>query len=156
MQNKVCIGCSKSFSTYIHQKKYCSAKCGWSYYSWNRWRTNEDYRKKRKEYNKQWYEKNKKRHFENIYKHYRKNKGKWNERRYVNKNKQKVWDILGKKCKDCGEEAIEVNHLKYDFPKRSYGIIGGMKKKQEYLIEYCKFLEPLCRPCHRKRSRIIK
>jgi hypothetical protein len=105
---------------------------------------------KRNEKNRMWYKKNKEKHKENVLKDYYKNRHKWVERSYVNRNKIMIWNILGKVCKVCGKEAQEVNHLKYDFPRRDCTLRG--ERHIKYIKWYCQYLEPLCMPCHRKKK----
>ncbi len=150
----ICQSCNQEIP--LNDRKgriYCNPKCG------NRKRANiyylkfkkdKKYRERRKNYFKNWYKKseNKEKIFKSIYKYYKNNPEKWVERGYVNRNKEKIWRILGRFCKVCGNEATEIHHKKYDFPKRSKS--GSKKQKEKYLFEYCKFLEPLCKTCHCK------
>lgn len=114
-----------------------------------------DKKKYHKDYYKKWYQKNKETQKENVLRDFLKNKSKWRERGYINRecNRTRIWKIIGKVCKDCGEKAKEMNHLKYDFPKRSNRLRGD--KHLEYLKWYSQYLEPLCMKCHKikKRSR---
>ena len=68
---------------------------------------------------------------------YRKNTVRCNERKYVNLHREKIVSILGTKC-SCGAEMQELHHKKYE----------GLPRKN--IVEYCKWLEPLCRDCHKK------
>ncbi len=151
---RLCESCNKIIPLDCRKNKiYCSDECG------NRKRANiyhlrfkydESYKEKRKIYFKKWYKKpeNKEKIFKFVYKDSKNNRKKWVERGYVYRNKEKIWNILGKFCKKCDNEADEIHHLTYDFPSRSKK--GNRKQKENYLIEYCKFLEPLCKPCHCK------
>ncbi len=107
--------------------------------------------KKKNENTRKWYQKNKEIHKKNILKDYFKNKDKWRERGFVYQHKINIWKILGRICNKCGGEANEVNHLKYDFEPRSKR--KSNKEFEKYLIMYCKFLEPLCMPCHRGKKK---
>ena len=111
---------------------------------------NPDYREYKRIESHRWYQSNKERQKINVLRDYHKNKKKWHERRYVYYYKDYIWSILGRVCKNCGKEANEINHLKYDFPKRTTK--GTKEEKRNYLIEYCSFLEPLCMPCHKMKK----
>ncbi len=104
-------------------------------------RDDPEFIKKNSEIYKRWYKKNKE-YFKVYNKNFReKNKEKARERNYVDFKTIKIEKILGDKCKECGKKAEEMHHLKYDgLPK------GNIK-------EYCKFLEPLCKKCHRRKHR---
>ena len=115
---------------------------------------NLEFKEKKKLFYKKWYSLNKERQKKNVLRDSYKNRNKWTERGYADRNKKFIWMVIGKKCKDCGGIANEINHLKYDFPKRAN--YSTRYEKEEYLIEYCKFLEPLCMPCHRKKKQRFK
>ena len=117
-------------------------------YSLYKKRSDNKWKKRRKECSKRWYEKNKKRQFENVKRYYHlHNKEKQRERRYVSTHREEIFNIIGDKCIKCGKEAKEIDHLKYNFPKRKQS--PTKEEVKIYLKEYCKFLRPLCSNCHR-------
>lgn len=141
---------------WIHPlRRFCDGICQnrsvtLRYYYRNR--DSKKYVEKNKQRFKNWYKNNKKRHFELVYKNYYKNRIEWNERKYVNVHKKKIWEIIGRVCVDCGKKAIQVNHKTYDFPSRK-DFKKNDSRLKKYIEDYCKFLEPLCKECHAKRRR---
>lgn len=136
------------------KRRFCDKICQ-TRENTNKWNYIKKFDKKHREeknrYFRKWYKKNKKKHQKKMLELYHKNKSVWNERGYAHYHKKSIWEIIGKVCVDCGREATEFNHIKYDFPSRK-NFVKGDKRLKQYLVNYCKFLEPICMPCHRKRK----
>jgi len=136
------------------KRKFCNPTCRTRENSLKRHfanSENQDFLMKKRARFRDWYQRNKEKQRENTMRDYYKNKGKWQERQFVDRYKIKIWNFLGRKCRDCNQEAKEVNHLTYDFPKRDRGLRG--ERHEEYLRWYCKFLEPLCVLCHKGKKK---
>ncbi len=137
------------------RRKFCDFRCATRECTnmWNhRNKKNKTWVKKRNKYFREWYSKNKKKQAKTMLSYYYQYKNKWRERSYVDTHKIKIWEIIGNVCVDCGKKANEVNHLKYNFASRKEFVSNDPRLKK-YLIEYCKSLEPICMPCHRKRKK---
>jgi len=138
------------------RREFCDARCqikeGVLRYNYKN-RENLEFLNKRRKTFRDWYQKNKERQNKHVLRYYYKNKKQHLERSYVERNKVEIWKILGRVCTDCGKRAEEVNHLKYDFPERDYYRTKDAKEKAKYIKEYCRFLEPLCMPCHRAKKK---
>lgn len=106
---------------------------------YNKNRDNDEFRINNRIYFKKWYEDNKQKQKENLKKDYIKNKKRWDERKFVHDNKEKILKEINKICFMCGKEKIkEIHHKTYeDLPK-------------DNIKEYCKSLIGFCsRECHR-------
>lgn len=144
------------------KKRFCDKGCQTREYTLKnyhlKYKIDAEYKKYHKNYYKKWYNENKEKQAKNSQRNYKKNKTQCQERAYVNSksNIKKIWKILGKFCINCGEKADEINHLKYNFPKKDQTLRGN--KHDKYLKWYCLFLEPLCINCHRakKKSKYLK
>lgn len=84
------------------------------------------------------------------------NEKKFRERTFVAKQREEIWKILPKNCKNCGKEANEIHHKTYNIPIRKINYNKSkkynkvtLKDVQNMLKEYCKYLEPLCSNCHK-------
>ncbi len=83
------------------------------------------------------------------------NEKKLRERFFVFHRRQKIDKILGEICFDCGKEANEIHHKRYDIPVRKTNLKN--KNFDKMLTEYCKYLLPLCSKCHKQiHSQISK
>ena len=65
------------------------------------------------------------------------------ESTFTLKNKEAILKIIGSKCRECGKDVEEIHHTSYNLPNHS----------NKELKEYCKYLIPLCRDCHKKLHR---
>ena len=139
------------------KRKYCDSVCRSRYTRRKRYHKKEkydiEYKEKQKGLMKNWYKENKERQCKNTLKNYYQNKKKWLERKYTNRNKQKILKILPNICAECGKDgATIIHHTTYDFPKRK--VRKSNKEFQKYLIEYCKKLLLFCsKDCHKKYER---
>lgn len=126
LEDKVCIICKGNFKG-SSRRICCSEICSYKY----------SIIKANKRF-KEWYKLNKPKQALNIKVDYKRNYTKWVERKFVSMNREEILKIIGNSCKICNEKPIEIHHKKYDnLPHNS-------------LIEYCKFLEPLCCEHHPK------
>jgi len=81
---------------------------------------------------------------------YKRNKIKWQERAFVQRNIPKIMKILGQKCRYCEKFWEEMHHTKYDNLPRARNHNPTRKEFDKLLAEYCKFLIPVCQKHHQQ------
>jgi hypothetical protein len=160
----ICPQCHTEFIGFSSNRKYCSIKCKDKYNNlkdpnrYKRWieknperdkknkklhyqKNKEIYKKKSKEWQINNPEKTKINQSKAVMKYYYKNHEKsklhLRENTWTYTHREKIFTIIGKKCK-CEKEATQIHHTQYENLPR------------ENLKEYCKYLIPLCRDCHYK------
>ncbi len=102
------------------------------------------------------FRKNKPERFKELMKRsYQRNKEKWKERDFIRKHRNKIIKIIGKKCKICGKPMEEIHHKIYDNLPRARNHNPTKKEFDRLLVEYCKFLIPLCKKHHLELNRNI-
>ena len=78
------------------------------------------------------------RYHHRTYKHrYEENSDRYIEKTFVKNNREALLRIIGTKCINCGKSVQELHHTSYT------------NLPHDNLIEYSKFLKPLCRKCHK-------
>jgi len=149
-----CLRCDKLLEPKFNQitkrlnldprRKFCDKICQTRYTSLLHHiknRDNKEFRKKKNDYFKKYYQTHKERQFELVKADYHKNKNKWRQRRFISLYRELILDILPKTCFLCGRLGIkEIHHESYN-----------QTMKKSLLKEYCKNLRGFCsRDCHRK------
>lgn len=122
-ETRICVNsrCKKEFEVKIKnvKKKYCSELCrtrqnARDYH--NKFKDDPEYKRKQREFLKQWYPKNRKRQNKNCLLDYYRNKDKWAERAWLDNHRKTFLEVL-KNCETCGKP--EVNFIRFiEFGKR--------------------------------------
>lgn len=141
--NKYCLYCNKELEakgTKLNPiRKFCNHTCSSRYFSkmrYNKLKDNEEYKKKNRERFNNWYKNNKERQKINVLNSYHLNKDKWNQRRFVYRNRKKILKHLNTTC-FCGNPVKLISNKNYDtYPTLLRGYLNEEdKNKNNKLIE---------------------
>ena len=159
---KYCEICGKELKKRKGKKRinpkriFCDEVCKTRYHAHKRYyelRNDKEYLEKQKKKIRSWYKENKEKQRKSVLKDYYKNKNKWEHRKFVNRNRKKILNLLPNECSFCKKKDIKVIHHKtynMKIPKLISGHQTTNRKNEEILKDYIKNLLSFCsKECHR-------